>query len=73
MLSLYKWEKLMEYNRLAPTYFVARYSDNVVMYINAEMIKGEVKNGGRKVVRQGSYSDKELCIYFDKSSMKVLD
>jgi len=72
ILSLYKWEKLKDYNKLAPTFFVCRYSDGVILYLHAEDIKGDVKFSGRKVVREGSFSDREFCIFIERNQMRKL-
>jgi uncharacterized protein with PIN domain len=72
IVSLYKWEKMKDYNKLAPTFFICRYSDGKILYMHAEEIKGDIKFSGRKVVREGSFSDREFCIFINRKEMREL-
>tara|TARA_B100001245_G_C22786005_1_gene379346 strand:- start:325 stop:750 length:426 start_codon:yes stop_codon:yes gene_type:complete len=70
--SLYKWEKMQEFEKLLPVYFVCHHSDGVVLYIRAKDIIGDVKWSGRQP-RAGSMNDEEFCIFIPMDKMKRLD
>jgi hypothetical protein len=40
--------------------------------MHAEEIKGDIKFSGRKVVREGSFSDREFCIFINRKEMREL-
>jgi len=69
--SLYKWEKMQEFEKLLPVYFVCHHSDGVVLYIRASDIRGDIKWSGRQP-RDGSLHDQEFCIFIPISKMKRL-
>lgn len=46
--------------------------NNAIGSIWLENIKGNVMWGGRKVPRKGSYFDRELMLYIDKSNLKII-
>ena len=72
MHSVYKYEKLMKYDKKLPTFFVCRYKDDVVHYIRAKDIKGEIRISGRKNPRPNAYRDRERCIFIDRKLFKTL-
>lgn len=61
-LSAYKLVKLME-KRLNPV--IIWSCDDGIIYAQADKLTGTVKWGGR-TPREGSFSDAELMVYYDK-------
>ena len=70
--SIYKWDKMMQFERLLPTYFACSYLDGKVLYIRATDIKGDIRWAGRKP-RKGSANDMEACIFIPTNKMKTLN
>jgi len=69
--SLYKWEKMQEYERLLPVFFVCHFSDGEILYIRAKKINGDIKWAGRKP-REGAKHDQEFCVFIPTKDMKLL-
>ena len=55
-----------------PFLFIWRFN-NAIGSIWLENIKGKVMWGGRKIPRKGSYFDRELMLYIDKSCLKIIN
>ena len=66
IVSLNKWHTLKKFECILPTFFVVRWGDGVIHYINSVDIKGEVKNFSRNNQRENAYHDTEVCMYVDK-------
>ena len=71
ILSMAKIVKMQEYDKKAPTFFVLKYSDDVIYFIRVVDIEGTAKYGGRKK-RIGSTNDQEMLVYCKKSKMTGL-
>jgi len=55
-----------------PFLFIWRFN-NAIGSLWLENVKGKVEWGGRKVPREGSYFDRELMLYIDKSCLKIIN
>jgi hypothetical protein len=55
-----------------PFLFIWRFN-NAIGSVWLEFVKGKVEWGGRKVPREGSYFDRELMLYIDKSCLKIIN
>lgn len=72
IVNIRKWEKMKTFDFLAPSFFVCRYSDDVIMYIRCSEIKGELDFIKRKNPRPNAANDSEWCIRIPKNKMKRL-
>ena len=55
-----------------PFLFIWRFN-NAIGSVWLEKVKGKVMWGGRKVPREGSYFDRELMFYIDKSCLTIIN
>ena len=55
---------MQEFSRKLPTYLFIQFND-CLRYINVENISGHIKQGGRKIIREGSTNDREFVAYVD--------
>jgi hypothetical protein len=72
VVSLIKFDKMLDYSKLAPVYFVCRYSDNKIMYIKSEDIKGSLMMFRRTIQRIGNTDDSEIVVHVERSKFKEL-
>ena len=68
VLSLIKLRKLQAEAKKIRTFLVCRYSDGVILYIDATRITGEIGMFSRKNQREGNTNDTEMCIRIPKSN-----
>ena len=71
-LNLLKYENLKIHERLLPTFFVIKFADDVITYIDSKEIDGYLKEMKRKVVRPNAAHDIEVCIFINKNKFTKL-
>ena len=71
-LNLLKYEKLKIHERLLPTFFVIKFADDVITYIDSREIDGKLKELKRKVVRPNAAHDNEVCIFINSNKFTKL-
>ena len=55
-----------------PFLFIWRFN-NAIGSVWLQNVKGKVEWGGRKVPREGSYFDRELMLYIDKTCLTIIE
>jgi hypothetical protein len=71
MISMIKYNKMLNYNRIAPTYFLAKYKCGTLAYIHVSNICGKIGWGGR--ANRGGANDTEKMVWCPKDKFKIID